>query len=801
MHRAVQLVLAVVLSALGAASSEATVLEHPLFQAVRKRDAALLDALLREGTPVNVVDASGTTPLMIAARDGDLESVRLLLAHGADVSAANRIGATALLWAAGEPEKVRLLLAAGASPATRSALGNTPLIVAAGCPESQESLALLLAAEAAISSRNAGDETALSAAARMGNLDSVRLLLAHGADPQPALKPWAILNSRKPEVVEIITLLAAGGADVNRADEFAGHTLNYALLNEQFDVAELLVRLGARLDLPTPEGRVPPMVLAAYTELDDDRMARLLIDRGAPVSATNAANETALHWARRRGHSKLAEFLSGAGADDKASHDVPPIPQRSIRLHAGNQDEVLRAAIAKSVALLERSSEGFLRQRGNCVSCHQQNLPAVAMAWARDRGFRVNAHTIESMVDVQRRSWSPRVDHAYQLDEPLPGGIEQIGYGLWGFGALGVKPDETSRAMVWYLATQQFADGRWVGDLMRPPSEGPDLLATVLAMRVLQLYPLAGRQQEFAERIAKAAAWLKTAPVTTHQERALRLLALAWAGLPSEELARLGKELLAEQRADGGWAQLPALASDAYATGQSLVALRVAGALAPTDDAYQRGLEFLLSTQFDDGAWFVRSRSWPFQPPFESGFPFGKDQWISAPATAWATMALTLAVQPRPGVAVAEPLPEHAASAKSPPPAAAAASVSPNKPGKLTIDFVRDIRPLLERSCLDCHSGDDAKGGFRVVSRAALVQGGDSELSAMAPGKSQESVLLRLVADKAPEREMPPLFVRDKFPALSAAEIELLRAWIDQGMEWPENVTLQPASTGDSYPK
>jgi hypothetical protein len=60
---------------------------------------------------------------------------------------------------------------------------------------------------------------------------------------------------------------------------------------------------------------------------------------------------------------------------------------------------------------------------------------------------------------------------------------------------------------------------------------------------------------------------------------------------------------------------------------------------------YRRGVAFLLSTQHEDGSWYVRSRSIPFQPYFESGFPHGHDQWISISATNWAAMALIPAAQ------------------------------------------------------------------------------------------------------------------------------------------------------------
>jgi hypothetical protein len=59
-----------------------------------------------------------------------------------------------------------------------------------------------------------------------------------------------------------------------------------------------------------------------------------------------------------------------------------------------------------------------------------------------------------------------------------------------------------------------------------------------------------------------------------------------------------------------------------------------------SDGAYQKGAQFLLRTQMEDGSWYVRSRSLAFQPYFESGFPHGHDQFVSAAATNWASMAL-----------------------------------------------------------------------------------------------------------------------------------------------------------------
>ena len=72
----------------------------------------------------------------------------------------------------------------------------------------------------------------------------------------------------------------------------------------------------------------------------------------------------------------------------------------------------------------------------------------------------------------------------------------------------------------------------------------------------------------------RARAWLTTAQANSTEERAFRLLGLSWAGASNEVIKRAARDLLASQRDDGGWAQVETMGSDAYATGEALVALR-----------------------------------------------------------------------------------------------------------------------------------------------------------------------------------------------------------------------------------
>jgi hypothetical protein len=128
-------------------------------------------------------------------------------------------------------------------------------------------------------------------------------------------------------------------------------------------------------------------------------------------------------------------------------------------------------------------------------------------------------------------------------------------------------------------------------------------------------------------------------------------MGLTWAARGTDDVARIAtgdaiaaavRDLKAAQRPDGGWAQTSSLASDAYATGQALVALATSGLVPRDDDSRRRGTEFLLNTQLADGSWFVRTRALPIQPYFEADFPHGRNQFISAAATNWAARALLL---------------------------------------------------------------------------------------------------------------------------------------------------------------
>jgi len=171
-----------------------------------------------------------------------------------------------------------------------------------------------------------------------------------------------------------------------------------------------------------------------------------------------------------------------------------------------------------------------------------------------------------------------------------------------------------------------------------------------MALYGLSSYGTTEQSDRIASRTTQVREWLVKTPPTDNEDRVFRLWALDAASASKSDIAAAAKELLSKQRNDGGWAQLDTgdaaytENSDAYATGSALVALHQAGNLATSDPVYQKALAYLLKTQLDDGSWHIVSRSKPFQPYYESGFPHGKNQFISCAATGWATWAMVLAV-------------------------------------------------------------------------------------------------------------------------------------------------------------
>ncbi len=308
----------------------------------------------------------------------------------------------------------------------------------------------------------------------------------------------------------------------------------------------------------------------------------------------------------------------------------------------------VRAAVTKALPVLWEGIEGHSAKK-SCFTCHNHAVPLLAITTADARGFPADAKKLAEQTAFISEHFDGMKDRLEKGNGPGPGpvggGVDNTGYALLAFAQLQVKANATTTAVARYTLGTDGSQGHWPARGRRPPSEASDITTTALAVRGLSHFTPDGGTDVVTKRVKASREWLLTARPADTEDRVFRLLGLHASGATAVDIAAAANDLLGTQEKDGGWAQTRWRFSDAYATGSALYALHTVGGLKTTDAAYTRGLAYLLGTQLADGTWRVRTRSRPVQAYFESGFPHGKDQFISCAATGWATTALALACE------------------------------------------------------------------------------------------------------------------------------------------------------------
>jgi ankyrin repeat protein len=635
------LYLALGVGVLGAADGDTR-----FFQAIRNGDIAFLKESINRNN-IETRDRRGATLLMHAAAFGNVETLRLLIDRGANVNAKNDFDATALLWAARDPEKARLLVEHGADVNARSKQGRTPLMLASLRHGGSQTVARLLAKGAEVNVKDGKGDTALGLAASIGEVESMKMLLAKGAEPDArnARGESPLIFATKCKCEGAVRVLLEKRVDVNVANTSFNSVRNGPIEQVKLTPLHRAVALGtlqtvrdllaAGANVNARDGRAcTPMHFAVATERQNADLVRTLIRAGADVNVRDKYQETPLDWAEKFGYPEVIAALKEAHAE-RGSEYHPPKPPEGAPADASQ-------ALKRSIPLLEKTSAEFFKQSG-CVGCHHQPLVARAQFPAKSAGIAVNAGAAAEQLSQLKAQWLSSQEEFVQSINP-GGGPNRLAENLLGFAAAGYAPDSITDAVIVDLAEAQAEDGSWPDgeEQARPPITESVFAGTARAIRAIQSYAIPARRAEFDARIARARTWLEQSKPHITDDYAMRLLGLYWAGASKDAIAKPAGELIALQRQDGGWAGNPYLKSDAFATGESLVALLESGTGA---DAVRRGVEFLLATQYPDGSWYVRSRAIKFQPYFESGFPFGHDQWISTAGTAWAAQAIALSLR------------------------------------------------------------------------------------------------------------------------------------------------------------
>jgi N-acyl-D-amino-acid deacylase len=304
------------------------------------------------------------------------------------------------------------------------------------------------------------------------------------------------------------------------------------------------------------------------------------------------------------------------------------------------RDESIAQAVERGLKVVQTAARSYPKHR-QCFSCHHQTLPLLGMVAARRAGFEIDEELLKSQLDFTRASFEQRRD-ALKTGQQIGGRAATVSYGLWTLEIADAKPDALAADMVTYLLKTQDEAGFWKPQSTRPPLEESHVSCTVLSAYGLVRYAPEEQQDEAARSVERAKTWLASAKLESQEDKNGRLWGLHLLGGTHDEIETARRAVLEAQREDGGWSQLPSMTSDAYATGQTLFILRETG-LPASEAAFQRGIDYLLKTQQEDGSWLVETRSKPIQLFFDNGDPHGKHQFISVTATGWAVAALAKA--------------------------------------------------------------------------------------------------------------------------------------------------------------
>jgi hypothetical protein len=304
----------------------------------------------------------------------------------------------------------------------------------------------------------------------------------------------------------------------------------------------------------------------------------------------------------------------------------------------------VQQSVDRSIEYLQTESASWLKTRG-CAACHHVPMPLWALSEAGQQGYTIDkkyvSDTIDSLLGGKDKLMASKIfPNPDDPPDPRPQGrglnmgLPFLGVAAQSMPSLTEGQKKSLRLITEEIVRKQQPDGSWefFATLRRPPineTQTTDAAWIILALQ--------GDKDAPEKSLKKAVEWLDTAKRTdTHQDKAMKVLLSVRTGRPRKELQATIDELLALQRADGGWSQtVPELRSDAFATGQTLYVLSRAGFTADRPEI-KRGLDFLVATQKADGSWPMISRSTPDGSPGSSKLLTP----ITCAASSWATLGM-----------------------------------------------------------------------------------------------------------------------------------------------------------------
>jgi hypothetical protein len=337
----------------------------------------------------------------------------------------------------------------------------------------------------------------------------------------------------------------------------------------------------------------------------------------------------------------LCALSAGAGTARSDEPGKPAPPETTVTR------EQVRKTVERGLGFLQQDAARWRKER-ECATCHHGTMTLWALSEAKRAGYAV---TPETLADTAKWTKDRLLDRIDKPRDTRPGWSMVSTPALClAVMALAVPKQEAVSAaelkrIAGHILRHQEADGSWSWASAPPKNRPPpffesDEVATLLAYLALGPQVPADPKEKSPARDARerAAAWLdQNKPTDTTQAAALRLFVKVRAGESAKTLQPEIDRLLGRQNKDGGWGQVKDLPSDAYATGQALYVLCLAGVKSDRAEV-RRGAAFLVGSQKEDGSWPMTARAHPGVKPSSNPVP------ITYFGSAWGMLGLIRSV-------------------------------------------------------------------------------------------------------------------------------------------------------------
>ena len=309
----------------------------------------------------------------------------------------------------------------------------------------------------------------------------------------------------------------------------------------------------------------------------------------------------------------------------------------------------VRKSIERAIGYIQKESADWLNTR-KCAACHHAPIVLWSLSEAERQGYKIDKKflmdTAESLLGGKEKLMATKIfPNPADPPDPRPQGrglnmgLPFLALAAQSFPSLSEGQKHSMKLIADEIINKQQPDGSWefFATLRRPPINESQTTDAAWIIMALQGDKNPDASESHRQALAKAEKWLAgTKLPRTLQDKVFNVLLADRAGKPRNEIEPTIKELFALQRSDGGWSQLAEWQSDAYATGQVLYALSVAGEK-PDRPELTRAIDFLVSTQKPDGSWPMKSRSTPNGEPGSAKLLTP----ITCAASSWASLALS----------------------------------------------------------------------------------------------------------------------------------------------------------------